>query len=267
MHIQTPSPRRPPFRTQDSNVAWAAAEGLLPIPEGFTAPGYVPANVVGGITYMVCSPQPLSPQTFRPSVRPLSVGRQLFAEFTGVGSQGNGDQRFGPLEAVLPQQITSQPRATSHLPQQLVFQEVDPPQRSTSQRLYLQQQQATSPDVRPFSYLYLRAYIDYFNHSLCEGSFCRSSRLPKASVCSSSRQHPRVFVFYSTHLCAYIDWNVTFAGSLPAAADDLPGFPPTAAAGSISGCYTRALPATAIVCAPILAGAAAHIYAWAAGFI
>jgi hypothetical protein len=42
MAVQSPSPsrRRPaPFRTQDSNAAWAAAEGLLPIAEGFTAPG------------------------------------------------------------------------------------------------------------------------------------------------------------------------------------------------------------------------------------
>ena len=43
---QTPSPsqhRSSYFRTRDSNAACAAAEGLLPIHEGFTAPGYVPA--------------------------------------------------------------------------------------------------------------------------------------------------------------------------------------------------------------------------------
>jgi hypothetical protein len=68
MDIQTPSPRRLPFRTQNSDVAWAAAEGLLPIPEGFTAPGYVQAHVVGGVTYTV-----RSPQARRPSVRPEGV--------------------------------------------------------------------------------------------------------------------------------------------------------------------------------------------------
>jgi hypothetical protein len=148
MDVQTPSPRRLPFRTQDSNAAWAAAEGLLPIPEGFTAPGYVPAHVVGGITYTVRSPQTLSPRTRQPSARPASVGRQLFAEFTGVGVQGDGAQRFVPQETVLPQQNTSQPRVTSSLPQQITFQEVDLPQRSTSRGLHLQQQQATSLDVR-----------------------------------------------------------------------------------------------------------------------
>ena len=51
------SRRRPHvFRTQDSNAAWAAAQGLLPIGEGFTAPGYVPAHLVGGIRYSVRSP-------------------------------------------------------------------------------------------------------------------------------------------------------------------------------------------------------------------
>ena len=149
MDVQTPSPRRPPFRTQDSNAAWAAAEGLFPIPEGFTAPGYVPANVVGGVTYTVRSPQGLSPRMHRLSAQPVSVGRQLFAEFTGAGFRGSEEQRGEPQEAVLPQQKASQPRAMLRLPQQFASQEIDPPQRSTSQRFHGQQQQPTSADVRP----------------------------------------------------------------------------------------------------------------------
>ena len=144
MNIHTPSPRRPPFRTQDSNAAWAAAEGLLPIPDGFSAPGYVPANVVGGITYTVRSPQALSPQMHRPTAPPASVGRQLFAEFTGMPFQANGEQRYVPQEPVLQQQRASQPRATSFLPQQIASQEIVPPQRS-SQHIHLQQQQVASP--------------------------------------------------------------------------------------------------------------------------
>ena len=59
-NIQTPSPSQrhmATFRTRDSNAAWMAAEGLLPIAEGLNAPGFVPAQVVGGITYNIHSPQ------------------------------------------------------------------------------------------------------------------------------------------------------------------------------------------------------------------
>ncbi|KAF8234237.1 hypothetical protein L208DRAFT_844956 [Tricholoma matsutake] len=55
MDVQTPSPMRRhsvTLRTRDSNAAWAAAEGLVPIPEDFTTVGYTPVQVVGGITYM-----------------------------------------------------------------------------------------------------------------------------------------------------------------------------------------------------------------------
>jgi hypothetical protein len=115
-----------------SNTAWAAAEGLLPIREGFTAPGYVPAHVVGGITYTVRSPKTRSPQARRPSIQPVSMGRQLFAELADVGMQGNGEQHFDSRGVDLPQQDTSQPRATLHLPQQIALQGIDPPQRSTT---------------------------------------------------------------------------------------------------------------------------------------
>ena len=48
-----PSSCRSPrlFRTRDSTTAWAVAEGLWPIGEGFTAPGYMPAQLVGGVSY------------------------------------------------------------------------------------------------------------------------------------------------------------------------------------------------------------------------
>lgn len=73
-HVDTPSPTRhrpPSLRTRDSNTAWAAAEGLLPIGGNFAAPGFVPAQLVGGVTYTVCSPHARSP----------SVGRRLFSEY------------------------------------------------------------------------------------------------------------------------------------------------------------------------------------------
>ena len=182
MDIQTPSPHRLPFRTQNSDVDWAAAEGLLPIPEGFMAPGYVPAHVVGGVTYTV-----RSPQTRRPSVQPASLGRQLFTEYTVEGMQDNGERRLEFQENVLPQQTASQPRATlnlqqqiasqpratldlqqqtasqplatSNLQQQIALQGIDLLQRSTSHGPHLQQQQKTSQDVRTLLYdLYMRIY-------------------------------------------------------------------------------------------------------------
>ena len=83
MVIQTPSQRRSAsFRTRDSNAAWAAAQGLLPITETFMAPGYVPAPVVGGVTYSIHSPQK------RQLTIPRSnVGRQLFGEHIGTCMQ------------------------------------------------------------------------------------------------------------------------------------------------------------------------------------
>ena len=121
--IQTPSPsrRRPqPFRTQDSNTAWAAAEGLLPIREGFTAPGYAPAHIVGGITYTVRSPHARSPQTHQPVAQQASVGRQLFAEY--AGNQGNIPQQHPAAKGPdLQQQLAPQ---APHFKQQTISQDV-----------------------------------------------------------------------------------------------------------------------------------------------
>ncbi|KAF8804422.1 hypothetical protein BYT27DRAFT_7106656 [Phlegmacium glaucopus] len=82
----TPSPRSQcsgHFRTRDGNVAWAAMEGLLPIPDGFKATGYAP---VGGVTYKVQSPhlQDLGSQGSR-------KGRRLFEGY----EEGAQTGRFG----------------------------------------------------------------------------------------------------------------------------------------------------------------------------
>jgi hypothetical protein len=63
----------------DSNAAWAAVEGLLPIQEDFAAAGYTMAQVVGGITYEVLSP--CSRNLNSPAAIP---GRQLFTEYTSA---------------------------------------------------------------------------------------------------------------------------------------------------------------------------------------
>ena len=121
--VQTPSPSRrrpPPFRTQDSNTAWAAAEGLLPIREGFTAPGYAPAHIVGGISYTVRSPHAHSPQTHQPVAQQASVGRQLFAEY--AGNQSNVPQQLPAAKGPdLQQQLASQ---VPHFKQQTISQDV-----------------------------------------------------------------------------------------------------------------------------------------------
>ena len=107
MVLQTPSParRRPQsFRTQDSNAAWAAAEGLLPVHDRFDAPGYVPAQLVGGIKYTVRSPSGQVPQTRQPIIHHTSVGRQLFAEYTGANVRNDNLQQRSPIEESISQQ-------------------------------------------------------------------------------------------------------------------------------------------------------------------
>jgi hypothetical protein len=82
----TPSPgRRQPasLRTRDGNAAWAAAEGLLPVGEGFQAPGYVP---VGGVLYTVRSPRAQIPASHG-----SKRGRQLFAEYASMAETGPHD--------------------------------------------------------------------------------------------------------------------------------------------------------------------------------
>jgi hypothetical protein len=74
----------PPVITRDGNVAWAAMEGLLPIGEGFQAPGYAP---VGGVSYRFQSPR-LGKQSSRGSAK----GRQLFAEYASMAEPGPLDQ-------------------------------------------------------------------------------------------------------------------------------------------------------------------------------
>jgi hypothetical protein len=131
-HTPSPSRRRPqPFRTQDGNAAWAAAEGLLPIQEGFTAPGYVPAQIVGGVTYTVRSPQARSPQAHQPIAQRASIGRQLFAEYAGTGIQDDIPQQHSAARAIdVQQQLASQ---GSRLQQQAAFQDV----RSFAQPSYM----------------------------------------------------------------------------------------------------------------------------------
>ena len=83
----TPSPRRQPLtttlHTRDGNVAWAALEGLHPIPEGFQAAGYAP---VGGITYRVRSPR-FQVQGSHGSQQ----GRKLFEEYASMADLGSHD--------------------------------------------------------------------------------------------------------------------------------------------------------------------------------
>jgi hypothetical protein len=135
---QTPSPshRRPQiFRTQDGNAAWAAAEGLFPIREGFSAPGYVPAHLVGGVRYAVRSPMALSPQNLQSNVQRASVGRQLFAEYTVPAANGVD------LQQAAPQSYRTQQAA------------VTAPQSSC-----MQQQETAIPPVRHYEPNYMRIY-------------------------------------------------------------------------------------------------------------
>ena len=60
-------------------MAWAAAEGLLLIPEGFAVAGYNMAQVVGSITY-----EALSPCLHNLSSSAAIAGRQLFMEYTNI---------------------------------------------------------------------------------------------------------------------------------------------------------------------------------------
>ena len=96
MAVLTPSPSRrrngpQVFRTQDANAAWAAAQGLLPIGEGFTAPGYVPTHLVGGIRYSVRSPTTAVPH--QSITQHANVGRQLFVEYTDSAAKGGDLQQ------------------------------------------------------------------------------------------------------------------------------------------------------------------------------
>ena len=56
-------------------------EGLIPIGEGFQAPGSAP---VGGITYQVHSPCMGRPDSGKAGTSGSMRGRQLFSEYTSV---------------------------------------------------------------------------------------------------------------------------------------------------------------------------------------
>ena len=104
MVVQSPSPSQrcsQSMRTRDSTAAWATADGMLPIHDGFRAPGYVPAPVVGGITYTVQSTPERSPHAYRPITQSASVGRRLFSEYGDPQRQGS------PQEPDLQQQSAS----------------------------------------------------------------------------------------------------------------------------------------------------------------
>ena len=82
------SPRRQPSATllmRDSNMAQAAMEGLIPISEGFQAPGYAP---VGGVTYQVCSPRMGRPDSGKAGTSGSMRGRQLLSEYTSMVGVG-----------------------------------------------------------------------------------------------------------------------------------------------------------------------------------
>ena len=73
------------FHTQDGDAAWAVAQRLQPIQEGFLVPGYVPSRLVGGVTYVAHSPWEHSPATHQPVT--ASMGRQLFLGYHNLPQQ------------------------------------------------------------------------------------------------------------------------------------------------------------------------------------
>jgi hypothetical protein len=138
--VNTPSPsRRHPqsFRTQDGDAAWAAAEGLLPIDRDFHAPGFVPAQLVGGVTYTVRSPR-ISP----PAVQRTSSGRRLFAEYDALPQQASlcGFQPtagFGGLSAADLGRFLQQQQAAQGSNQRTAYQPSNP--RAASPGLFMHQ--------------------------------------------------------------------------------------------------------------------------------
>lgn len=109
----TPSPFRRAqshFRTQDGMAAWAVAEGMRPIGEDFRAPGFVPAPLVGGVTYTVRSPQGRSPTLPQRSYS----GRRLFPDH-GDWQPQLSSRPFQPAAALpLPLQSVEQPLRGLH---------------------------------------------------------------------------------------------------------------------------------------------------------
>lgn len=170
-HIPSPSRRRSAsFRTRDGDAAWAAADGFLPITEGFTAPGYVPAQVVGGITYKVHSPRTSQPT--QPTVPLLTVGRQLFAEHSGIA-----DTRT-PIE------------------QQQLAPHFSRPQAST------QQQQLASLLAHPQATVHqpqLASYLSCPQANVHQPQLASQTSRPQAPMQASSYAAPHIPVRYSEH--------------------------------------------------------------------
>ncbi|KAF8814324.1 hypothetical protein BYT27DRAFT_7036661, partial [Phlegmacium glaucopus] len=95
LHATSPGRSRSlSHRTRDSHAAWAAAEGLLPISEAFQMPGYVPAHIVGGITYSVRS---LRSAQFRPAGQEADI--QASADYPVALPTPSGPQRL-PSERI-----------------------------------------------------------------------------------------------------------------------------------------------------------------------
>lgn len=63
------------FHTCNADKAWLAAEGLVPVADDFLAPGFISAQLVGGIIYKVHS---MKSQHL--GMGKLSAGRKLFDE-------------------------------------------------------------------------------------------------------------------------------------------------------------------------------------------
>jgi hypothetical protein len=81
----TPSKRHSsPIHTRDSDAAWKAAEGLIPISDTFNAPGFVPSQVVGGISYKI-----LPSQMRHSDGRVSTLGKKLFSQYTDMQPQSN----------------------------------------------------------------------------------------------------------------------------------------------------------------------------------
>ncbi|KAF8810610.1 hypothetical protein BYT27DRAFT_7209305 [Phlegmacium glaucopus] len=114
----TPSPgqsRSLSLRTRDSHAAWAAAEGLLPIPDAFKTPGYVPTHIVGGITYDIRAPRPQQPKPAGPDIMPDHL-------FTPSGSSRHPSERpqrgsrLAPAISAIPSSHAHNFASHSHVP-------------------------------------------------------------------------------------------------------------------------------------------------------
>ncbi|KAF8797646.1 hypothetical protein BYT27DRAFT_7219063 [Phlegmacium glaucopus] len=112
----TPSPGRSrslSLRTRDSHAAWAAAEGLLPIPDAFKTPGYVPAHIVGGITYDIRAPRLQQPKPAGPAIMPDHL-------FTPSGSSRHPSEqrgsRLAPAISAIPSLHARNFASHSHVP-------------------------------------------------------------------------------------------------------------------------------------------------------